>query len=307
MNKKVVKDNALIEASYRLGVVEQRLIFLAIIEAREKDTPIEAGGILRIHADSYMQHFNVERHTAYEVLKQACNGLFEQYFSYSKIDERTGKIGHYKSRWVDKIGYIEGLACVEMVFASDVIPLITRLEQRYTEYELRQVSGLQSSYAIRLYELIVKWRSVGRVPMIEVVDFREQMGVAANEYSAMSDFKKRVLDLAVSQINEHTDITAQYEQHKEGRSITGFSFAFKQKEKPVQVETLAKPKFIKMTDKQLGVYSKQLAEMGEVGSTFAQTGESMADFTVRIKQMLEDEEVQVKLMPYLEIAGFKQR
>jgi plasmid replication initiation protein len=37
------------------------------------------------------------------------------------------------------------------------------------------------------------------------------------------------LDVAVSQINDHTDIKATYEQHKTGRTITGFSFKFKQK------------------------------------------------------------------------------
>ena len=39
----------------------------------------------------------------------------------------------------------------------------------------------------------------------------------------------RVIELALKQINEHTDITASYEQHKKGRVITGFSFKFKHK------------------------------------------------------------------------------
>ena len=46
----------------------------------------------------------------------------------------------------------------------------------------------------------------------------------------MNDLKKRVLEPALKQVNEHTDITASYEQHKKGRTITGFSFKFKQKE-----------------------------------------------------------------------------
>ena len=46
----------------------------------------------------------------------------------------------------------------------------------------------------------------------------------------MCDFKKRVLDPAIKQINEHTDITVKVEQHKTGRSITGFSFKFKPKQ-----------------------------------------------------------------------------
>ena len=38
----VVKDNALINASYNLDLVEQRLILLAIVEARESGKGINA-------------------------------------------------------------------------------------------------------------------------------------------------------------------------------------------------------------------------------------------------------------------------
>ena len=51
------------------------------------------------------------------------------------------------------------------------------------------------------------------------------------EYQRMDVFKRGVLELALKQINEHTDITATYEQHKKGRTIIGFSFKFKQKKK----------------------------------------------------------------------------
>ena len=44
-----------------------------------------------------------------------------------------------------------------------------------------------------------------------------------------SDLKKRVLDLAVNEINEKTDIQVSYEQHKQGRKIIGFSFELKTK------------------------------------------------------------------------------
>ena len=128
MSNLIVKDNALIEASYTLDVVEQRLILLAILEAREQKQLIQAGSLLRIHASSYIHQFNVDKSTAYKALKEAVKGLYEAGFAYSKADEATGKIGHYKSRWVDKIGYIDDLGCVELVFASDVIPLITRLK-----------------------------------------------------------------------------------------------------------------------------------------------------------------------------------
>ncbi|WP_182407637.1 replication initiation protein RepM, partial [Psychrobacter sp. GP33] len=222
----ITKDNSLIGASYSLGIVEQRLIFLAIIEAREQKTLIEAGGLLRIYAQSYAKQFDVKKHTSYEAMKRAVEGLYEAGFTYSKIDERSGKIGHYKSRWVDKIGYIDDLGCVELVFASDVIPLITRLEARYTEYELKQVVGLQSEYAIRLYELIIQWRAVGKTNQISLAELRGKLGLV-DEYQRIEAFKRRVLALAIGQINEYTDINVEYEQHKQGRVITGFTFKFK--------------------------------------------------------------------------------
>ena len=52
-NGLVVKDNALINASYNLELTEQRLIMLAIINARELGQGITADSKLEIHASDY--------------------------------------------------------------------------------------------------------------------------------------------------------------------------------------------------------------------------------------------------------------
>lgn len=311
MNKQLVtKDNSLIGASYSLGVVEQRLIFLAIIEAREQKTLIEAGGLLRIYAQSYAKQFDVEKHTSYEAMKRAVEGLYEAGFAYSKLDERSGKIGHYKSRWVDKIGYIDDLGCVELVFASDVIPLITRLEARYTEYELKQVVGLQSEYAIRLYELIIQWRSVGKTNPISLMELREKLGLV-DEYKRIEAFKRRVLDLAVKQINEHTDITVEYEQHKNGRVITGFTFRFKLKKdkKRIVAEVAGDDTNNDMytieglNDKQLGRIARNpsfVADYNELVSSTSPAGQDMKVWEVEMIKRLKEDALQFKKRPIKE-------
>lgn len=312
MNKQLVtKDNSLIGASYSLGIVEQRLIFLAIIEAREQKTLIEAGGLLRIYAQSYAKQFEVEKHTAYEAMKRAVDGLYEAGFSYSKIDEKSGKVGQYKSRWVDKIGYIDDLGCVELVFASDVIPLITRLEERYTEYELKQVAGLQSEYAIRLYELIIQWRSVGKTNLISLIELRSKLGLT-DEYPRIEAFKRRVLDLALKQINEHTDILAEYEQHKQGRTITGFTFRFKQKTKPKTVKvdkTERDPNtidiFIPMTDNQRFAFAAKISKLPEASHLAkGKSNESYEAFAKEIAKDLLDKDKQKIYFPFLKKLGF---
>jgi plasmid replication initiation protein len=145
---------------------------------------------------------------------------------------------------VQRISYVEKEAVVKLKFSDDVVPLITNLEKHFTSYELEQVSQLNSAYAVRLYELLIAWRASGQVPLIELKAFRSKLGVGENEYKLMHQFKSRVLDLAIAQINKHTDITVSYEQHKQGRVITGFSFTFKLK-KPTKAEkqkALANPK-----------------------------------------------------------------
>ncbi|WP_139018830.1 RepB family plasmid replication initiator protein, partial [Acinetobacter baumannii] len=65
------------------------------------------------------------------------------------------------SRWVSQIAYIDNTASVELIFAPAIIPLITRLVEQFTSYELQQIKGLSTAYAIRLYELLIAWRSTG--------------------------------------------------------------------------------------------------------------------------------------------------
>jgi plasmid replication initiation protein len=105
MAELVVKDNALIQASYTLDTVEQRLILLAIAEARETGQGITENSLLEVHASSYINTFNVEKHTAYTVLRDASRSLFDRYVTYHDINPKTGKDRSFHCRWVDKIGY----------------------------------------------------------------------------------------------------------------------------------------------------------------------------------------------------------
>ena len=271
MSKLVVKDNALMNASYNLDLVEQRLILLAIVEARESGKGINANDPLTVHAESYINQFGVARQTAYQALKDACDDLFARQFSYQEINER-GNTENVRSRWVSEVRYVDAEATVKIIFAPAIIPLITRLEQQFTSYELKQVSGLNSAYAVRLYELLICWRTTGKTPVIDLTEFRKRIGVLDTEYQRMDVFKRGVLELALKQVNEHTDITATYEQHKKGRVITGFSFKFKQK-KPKQAEiTTETPKTATndldtinpLTEPQIAKYSMILCKLGSI-------------------------------------------
>ena len=110
MSKLVVKDNALMNASYNLDLVEQRLILLAIVEARESGKGINANDPLTVHAESYINQFGVARQTTYQALKDACDDLFARQFSYQKksmneeIPKTSVHVGLVKfAMWMQKL------------------------------------------------------------------------------------------------------------------------------------------------------------------------------------------------------------
>ena len=306
MSEFVVKDNVLIQASYTLDTVEQRLILLAIAEARQTGYGITENSLLEVHASSYINTFNVEKHTAYTVLRDASKSLFDRYVTYHDVNPKTGKDRSFHCRWVDKIGYEAQSGIVFLRFTQDIVPLITRLEENFTKYELEQVSRLTSSYAIRLYELLIQWRSAGKTPVFDLSIFRQQLGVEPHQYKTMSNFKTYVLDFALNQINELTDIIAKYEQHKKGRTISGFSFTFRQKkDTSKKVITSENPSdyFSKITDPQRHLFANKLSRLPEM-NTYSQGTESFEQFAVRIAEMLKDAQKFEELFPYLQKVGF---
>lgn len=306
-NRIVSKANAFIESSYTINLVAQRVIILAIIEAREQGSMSEVGGIHRIKASDYEKHFDCDKTTAYRSLKSACESLYESEFIWTDQDAK-GRDKVNKSRFVQRASYSDGGGYVEVMFGNDVIPLITRLSEKYTEYELKQIKDLNSIYALRIFEILMQWFSLGKTPQITIENLRTRLGIEEHQYKTMGNFKNRVLDHAIKEINNNTNITASYEQHKEGRRIVGFTFKFKVKantKKAIETEKDDdKPKVMKMTDKQRGSFASKLSQMSELSSR-AKQGEDYKQFAARIETELLDERKQAFYLPYLQKLGFQ--
>lgn len=223
----IVKDNALINASYNLDLIEQRIILLAVAKSRKAVVNLASNRRIAIHISDYIDIYNVKGKSVYENIKGACATLFERQFTYMEKQEKGVRVA--KSRWVSEVAYNDETSTIDVTLSEAIIPLLNMLEAHFTSYELEKVADLNSKYSVRLYEILIAWRSTGKTPIIEVEDIRYRLGVLETEYKVLADLKKRVLDLAVNEINEKTDIQVSYEQHKQGRKIIGFSFELKTK------------------------------------------------------------------------------
>lgn len=303
----VVKSNRLNSAIQNLSLPELRIVQLAIVDARETGNGLSTDTPLRIDAMRYAEAFETTRQNAYNRMKEAEETLFNRRFTFLDSEGKT-----VKSRWIQRVRYLDDEGAIELAFTLDVVKGITRLdgaEEFFTQYLLSQTSNLNSVYSVRLYELLIQWKTSGKTPVFELSLFRGQMGLNDGEYKAMCDFKKRVLDLAVNEINEKTDLTVAYTQEKKGRLIHGFKFTVKQKEKTKKEVKTDRDNntldmFYKMTDKQIDTFATKLANLPAL-SHKAPVGASMQQFTNKIASDLRDEKKQGFYKPFLEQLGFK--
>ena len=267
----IIKDNALINASYHLDLIEQRLILLAIAQSRRVGEELTATTKLKISVSDYIDTYSLQGRSVYENIKKACKTLFERQFTYTEQQEKGVRVA--TSRWVSEIAYNDKTTAIDITFAPSVVPLITMLERHFTSYNLEQVAGLNSKYAIRLYEIVIAWKSNGKTNQIGLEQLRDRLGVFDDEYQRMELFKRKVLDKSVAEINEKTKINLSYEQHKQGRKIVGFTFTVKQKSKPKKIKdnTERDPKtpdiFDNLTDKEREIIAQKNAYADQIGAT----------------------------------------
>lgn len=291
----VVKSNQVIEASYQLSAVEQRIV-LAAISRIPKNQPITDDELYPVSVNE-LQLLGVHEKTAYRDLKEGINRLYERSINLS-VDDKS-----IKMRWVQEVQFLDSQSVIGIRFSKPILPFISNLSREFTKYALSDIAGINSGYGIRIYELLVQYRQIGKREIS--VDNLRTMLELGKKYPLFADFKKRVIDTAVDQINEYSPLRVTYEQKKTGRKVTHITFSFKEKTRSIGQESKDIPKeFYKLTDAQINMFGNQLSRLHEL-SHLAREGESYEILASKIKEKLRDPKQQKPFLPYLRNLGFK--
>lgn len=281
----VVKDNRLIEASYRLDLAEQRLILMAIVQARETN-PITAETLLKVTAVDYAETCGLDRDVAYRQLRDATDSLLGRMVHLRGIDLETGKEAIVKTRWASSATYVERAGLVRIQLAPMIIPYITELQTCFTSYELKNVAQMTSSYAIRLYELLAQYKTIGEryMPLAQI---KEALGATEKSHDRMDNLKRNVLKIALVQINSLTDLCVTCTDRKAGRAVIGFDFEIVKKtatkEQPLPKKTVKPVKQTPAVSTSLSI-----AEKSMLRDLAANTGKSEANILAEAKASGKD-------------------
>lgn len=226
-NLPVYKSNAIVSASFRLSLSEQRVIVACISQIR-KDEKITDDVRYSLGAGELSELTGASIPSSFRDLKAVTDRLFDRYVVISEKPNGGGKLQDpIKTRWIQSIVFVKKEARIELRFGKEVLPYLNELSRQFTKYTLKNVAQLSSSYGFRLYEFLRKWDGVGKKE-VSVEELKTAYQVEG-KYGAIKDFKKYVLEPAVSDVNTHSDLQVSWTQRKTGRKVTHLEFTFKQK------------------------------------------------------------------------------
>lgn len=251
----VVKHNALAEAGYRFSIYESRIILTCISKINSMGA-IDNNETFTVTVGDLAGLNRLDKNSAYRNLEKAVNRLFERSVTIELPNNEV-----LKMRWVSSIKYIKNAGTVELQFSQKIIPYISQLRRDFTQYRLQNVLLFKSNYSIRIYELLIKWG--GNEKVIEV-DWLKKHFRIEGKYKNIGDLKKKVIEPAMNEINEHSDMVVSYEQVKRGRRIVGFRFTYGLKRKPTKKSVHG------INDRINGVSKATIEKQARAGETYEQ-------------------------------------
>ncbi|WP_280570809.1 replication initiation protein [Chromohalobacter sp. 296-RDG] len=222
----VYKSNALIEASYRLSVYEQRIILGCIAQVR-RDEPLTDQRLYTVSAQQIAQDADVSVDRAYQHLKAASERLFRREVTLHEAPNGQGAAQVRLTRWVQEVVYQKDQGTIALRFSQPMVPYLSQLTEQFTRYALTDVARMDSAHAIRLYELLCQWRETGQREVS--VEWLREAFQLEGKYPAIKDFKRWVVVPAVEQVNEHSPLWVKWDQRKTGRRVSHFVFTFGEK------------------------------------------------------------------------------
>lgn len=271
-NNLIIKSNQVVEAGYELTTNEQRLVLLGISKIpKEQDINPYFG--YEITAQEFATAYNIHPKTAYRELREASNKLYERSIII-RNEEQTMKLRWASSIIADKpyptdVFPDERWKRVVIFFNPQILPYLSNLKANFTQYLQSDISDVSGAYTIRFYELICQYRTIGKRE-VSIQDLRFILNIG-DKYPLFYDFKKRVIEPAIKEINEKTPMQISYEQKKKGKTVVGIAFKFKEKLKQAQIATETSqtaPNSVTsikpLTEPQIAKYSMILCKLGSI-------------------------------------------
>ena len=225
----VRQHNAITQARYDYTACQLDIFFFLLSRLRRDDAPDRE----------------------YTIYVKDVEALTGRQWNYQQLREATADMGSrmfevendqtYQQLWMfQRVEYIKGKGCLQIQLANPIRPFLFNLKENFTSYQLHSALKLSSKYAKRIYQLVSQWKDKATTRTYPLDEFKQMLhlkdpkGKEPELFQNISQLKARVLDIAVRQVSEHTDLKIDYQLLKKGRAYewVRFTIARQQPQQP---------------------------------------------------------------------------
>ncbi|WP_203341451.1 replication initiation protein [Planococcus beijingensis] len=176
----------------------------------------QQNGITEFHKVDFEKKFGIQKYKTEDARKDS--------------DKVTSvKFGHWdpEKDYFDFWNVFRGMRYHAGVFhftwTEEMIPHILELKDKYITTDLNIASKFKSSFSWTLYDYLKAHHGYWH-KLISKEDLMRLFGVEKIKtyVDNTAQFKRGVLDVAIAEINKHTELEIRYNVEKEGRAISGF-------------------------------------------------------------------------------------
>lgn len=213
----VVKSNALINAMFDMGLQEMRFLAFAASQfprnmVPEKGKPVD----LEIDVAALAAAFEMDQKSAYRETKALADRLMKKIIEFESDGRQVG-VGLLSKR-----EYHIGEGRLWLRFDEDLVPHLLGLKENFTKYRIKDVYQFKSANTWRIYELLKQNKDVGKREF-DLDEFKFKIGVSKS-YDRISNLKQRIINPAIEEINNVSDILVAMDQTKRGRRVSNLIF-----------------------------------------------------------------------------------
>lgn len=239
-NYNVAKANEFIwNSMYCLNLTEQRLLACAIsmVDSRPSDLrgDNEVSMVCEFGIDTFCRICNMNRRASITYIKDTLIKLASLTFGMEREDG-----GWETFSFVDKASISPDKKTITIKLHDDMKPYLLNLDSHFTSYKLPMILNFKSKHSNNIFDLIYSKYCEKNYPsragsfQMSIDDLKSRVAIKINQKNKMikqditfKDFRINMLEPAIADINEFTDIIVSVDYIKRGKKVEMVEFHYK--------------------------------------------------------------------------------
>jgi plasmid replication initiation protein len=215
------KSNDLVEGKYRFDIWEMRVFTKTLTMIHKDDEDFRP---YRIYLKDIISDFGLEQNKqSYKFLKEGAEKLARREIrAIAPTPEGEMELLTHIAAGVKSFTNNSSGKYIEVSFHPEMKPHLLQLQSQFLMYDIKNILRLQSSFSIRIYELLKQYERIGKRKF--TIDELKEILDVADKYPLYANFKQRVIIKAQEDLADFTDIQFTFEEEKVGKAVYAIIF-----------------------------------------------------------------------------------